>query len=642
MAELRFIKPEDVVAFPLVSDVQISPDGRLVAFVQGDSFTVDTKAPRSRIWGVDSVEGELRPLTGGPRTDNTPRWSPDGMTLAFLSDRVKEGEMQVYLLLRSGGEGRLLTDVPGKVHDLQWSPDGTLLAFLMDDPETEDEKHRREARDDAMEVERSPRFSRLWTVDVRSRESREVTRGQIQVWEYAWAPSGLEFALITSDYPFEWSWYRPRLARVAAEGGTPETFWTPDRQIARPLWSPGGTHLAVLSAVWSDRGAIAGDLLLVPAAGGPARNLTEKYAGSVTYMEWVDAETLLVTAIEDGETGVVTFGVDGRRRPLWSAPVAFAERFWQRFSATADRRSFAVIREDATHPRDVWTAAHQEGTLEWRRLTRLHVEGEEYHLGDTRVLRWKAPDGLAIQGLLITPPGAWPGQPRPLIVLIHGGPTGIWGHRFYAAGSALPQLLAARGFSVLLPNPRGSIGWGREFAEANLGEMGGGDFLDIMAGVDHCIRERIADPERLGIGGWSYGGFMAAWAITQTDRFGAAFVGAGISQWRSFHGTSTLCTWDELYNRSRAYARGSAFDQYSPLTHVARVRTPTLILHGEADPIVPVGQGYELYRALRDHGIEVEMVVYPREGHSPQERAHLLDLPSRVTGWFERHLTSRG
>ncbi len=638
MPASRLLTPDDVVAFAALTDVQMAPDGQLIAFVLGDSFKTDTKAPRSRIWCVDTAGGTPRPLTGGPRTDRSPRWSPDGAQLAFLSDRIEDGMMQVYRLSRAGGEARPVADLRGKIHDLAWSPDGTRLAFLMEALETEDEKRRRLEKDDTIEVEQHPKWHHVWTVDVETGETRQVTRGAIQIWEYAWAPSAREFALLVSDAPFEWSWYQARLARVAATGSDVETVWAPDRQLARPLWAPDGRRLAVLSATWSDRGVIAGDLLLVSADGRRVRNLTEGYPGGVTWMEWVDAETLLVTTIEEGETAVATLRIGGGPVRLWRAPVAFTERAWQQFSPAADRRSIAAIREDATHPRDVWVAALGEDTLEWRRLTDLHPEAGTFDLGETRVLRWSAPDGLQIQGLLLTPHGDAGAHPLPLVVLVHGGPTALWGHRFYAAAPGLPQLLAARGFAILLPNPRGSVGWGRVFAEANLGEMGGGDFQDIMAGVDHCVRAGIADPERLGIGGWSYGGFMAAWAITQTDRFRAATIGAGIASWRSFHGTSAIFTWDALYNRDRPYAAGGAYDRFSPLTHIARVRTPALILHGEADPVVPVGQAYELYRALREHGVETALAVYPREGHAPQEKAHQVDVLRRTSAWFERHL----
>jgi dipeptidyl aminopeptidase/acylaminoacyl peptidase len=223
-------------------------------------------------------------------------------------------------------------------------------------------------------------------------------------------------------------------------------------------------------------------------------------------------------------------------------------------------------------------------------------------------------------------------------VIPHGGPTSL-----YANGFSSPrdwgQHLAARGIAVLLPNFRGSTGWGIEFAEANVGDMGGKDFQDVMTGVDAMIARGLADPRRLGIGGWSYGGFMTAWAITQTDRFKAAVVGAGIANWLSFHGNSHLNTWDAIHYGASPYERDGVFQKFSAMNYVSRVRTPTLILHGELDRDVPPEQGYQLYRALKDHQVETQFVLYPREEHNISETKHVHDLLRRVLDWFENHLT---
>jgi len=259
-----------------------------------------------------------------------------------------------------------------------------------------------------------------------------------------------------------------------------------------------------------------------------------------------------------------------------------------------------------------------------------------------KALHWHAHDGTPIQALLALPPGYREGSRLPLVVLVHGGPAGLFAFEFSPGSWSRP--LAAAGMAVLMPNPRGSIGWGAAFTEANLGDMGGADYLDILAGIDHVVNLGIADPERLGIAGWSYGGFMSAWAITQSDRFKVAIVGAGIADWRSFHGTTNIPTWDAIFyglpgHPADPYDLEGPYTRFSPLTHVDNARTPTLILHGEQDECVPVGQGYQLFRALRDQGTPAEMTVYPRAGHALKERAHLRDRYARMADWFNRYLS---
>nr|HRC78066.1 S9 family peptidase [Kouleothrix sp.] len=262
----------------------------------------------------------------------------------------------------------------------------------------------------------------------------------------------------------------------------------------------------------------------------------------------------------------------------------------------------------------------------------------QHALGATRRLRWRARDGNSIEGQLILPVGYREGQRAPLIVWVHGGPAWLWMHGFYGAGRLAPQLFAGAGYAVLLPNPRGSIGWGVAFTEATIGDYGGHDYQDIIDGVDHLVALGIADADRLGIGGWSYGGFMSAWAVTQTDRFKAAIMGAGICNWRSFHGVAAIGAWDRIGLRADPFASGGRYDERSPIHYVHNVRTPTLILHGDSDTIVPPSQGFEFFRALKDRGVPTELVIYPREPHGLRERAHNLDRLRRYMAWFKRYV----
>ncbi len=633
------ISIDDSLQFKSVNDARISPDGRWVAYTVLDVFKDETHDPKKQIWRVGTDGSPARVFTAGPRTDTAPRWSPDGAHLAFLSDRVEDGKPQIYLVPCDGGEAVSLTDVPGEILDLAWRRDGRGLFFLMQDAETEAEKKRTAEKDDAMEFERHPRFARVWSLDLATRQIRQVTQGDVQVWEFEESPDGRDLILLISDSPSEYDWYRPRLACLPVEGGVPQTIFTPpgNKQMALPRWSPDGNRLAFIACLWSDRGVVSGDLWTMDAEGGRARNLTSGAPFDISWYEWTDdGRAFVVMGYERGDAMIGTVdAADGTYRRWWSGEVGFMDRYWQHFARAGD--TLAMVREDVSHPVDVWTARVQNGSVAWKQLTDMNPQADEITIGAVEKTAWKSRDGLEIQGFLVKPINYEPGRRYPLVTWVHGGPAGNHGPRYYAMGTRF-QLLAAKGFLVLLPNPRGSLGWGVNFTESNVGDMGGMDWQDILAGVDYCIAQGWADEKRLGLAGWSYGGFMTAWGITQTDRFQAAMIGAGITNWLSFHGTSNLAVWDHIANAANPFERGGTYDRFSPMQYIANVKTPTLLLHGANDPYVPVGQAYEYFRALKDLGVPAELVVYPREGHGIREKNHQRDLMRRTVEWFERYL----
>lgn len=639
----RPLTPEDAISFRLVEDAQIAPDGSCVAFVCGDSFKSDSKWPKSTIWVVDAAGGDPRQLTAGPRTDSLPRWSPDGQRLAFLSDRLKDGQRQVFLMSRDGGEALPLTDIQGAIptprglNALQWSPDGRRLAILREDPETDEERRRRAAFDDAVEFEKNPKFVRVWTVDVATKELQCVSPENLQIWEFAWSPDSREMAAVVSDVPYEWAWYSNRLVKFPCSGKA-TTIWQSKRQVAIPVWSQDRNQIAFISSNWSDRNCVAGDVWVVGAGGGEARDITAGLAASLGWMEWSpDGRELLAIGHDRGGVGLHRLSVNGKgHERIWWRQAAVAEAHWPRFSRSPNG-SLAVVLEDADHPRDVWLASSSVQPASWKQLTHLHPQAADIEIGQTSVHHWKGADGWEMQGLLITPVGYQPGRKCPLVMWVHGGPTGVSASRYYAT-FGWNQLLANAGYAVFLPNYRGSVGWGLEFAESNIGDMGGRDFEDMLLGIDSLIAAGIADPDRLAIAGWSYGGFTSAWAVSQTKRFRAAIMGAGISHWLSFHGKSALADWDAIHYGASPYAANGQFQKFSPLTYYENLQTPTLILHGAEDQDVPVEQAYLFHRALKDNGVPTELVVYPREDHAVKERLHLVDMSKRVLAWMQRYL----
>jgi dipeptidyl aminopeptidase/acylaminoacyl peptidase len=642
---MRPLTLPDILDTKIITSAQVSPDGRQVAFLHSDPYKDGTSYVKSQIWMVNADGSDCRPFTTG-RSDHSPRWSPDGEWLAFLSNRANEdGRDELFLLSRHGGEARRLFESKtsvggdGRADLFAWSPDGKQIAFLMEDPESEEEKKLKKDKIDPILFERDHKFMRLWIADVESGDLRCVTTDPVQVWEFGWSGDGTQFALIVSDEPYEWSWYHCRLAAVAAGGGPVHLIHNPaPRQVALPRWAPDGKHIAFLQSLWSDRGSVGGDLHLIAPDGSGLRDLSADYAGSITWLAWMpDSQSLIALANQrDGVTVEEWEAGPGTHRKLWSDTVAIADQFWNKFSHDRTLRTLAFARESATAPRQIWIANRAHDSLTWMQLTHFHQEKAEIAPLQSRTLSWAGADGWEMLGYLLLPMDYKAGQQVPLFTWVHGGPTSFFPNRYWAA--VMHAYFTTKGLAVFLPNPRGSTGRGLAFAEANVGDMGGQDFHDIMAGIEHLIQQGLADPERLAIGGWSYGGFITAWAVTQTNRFKTAIMGAGICNWLSFHGTSKLAEWDRLHYRANPYDWHSTFEQFSPLTFIANVKTPTLIVHGEKDRDVPVSQGYEFFRALKQHGVPAELRVYPREGHGFSEKGHLYDWVEYAATWLERWL----
>ncbi|MBU81223.1 MAG: hypothetical protein CL724_07080 [Chloroflexi bacterium] len=639
--------PEISVELPSLYDAQVSPDGTVAAFVVADNFrrsgTAAPRMPKANIFSVAVSGGPTVQLTNSERSDTMPRWSPDGESLAFLSDREEDGQRQVYLLPRRGGEARKLTDVQGDIPSprslspMAWTADGRFISFLKVDGENEEVRERRAGGADEIVFEEVHSYMRLWTVDVASGATRCISPDGLQIWEASVSPDGTRVAAVVSDLPYESDWYLNRLVGfdIGSRGTT--VLYDERRPAAKPAWSPDGASVTFLTSIYSDRGNDSGDLMLVPAAGGDARNLTADHGVSDHYGVFhQDGDAILTATNVHGGSGISSIDIQtGKRRYLWNEKRGFSN--FSRSLESADEAVFVAVINDPDNLPEVFAGAEVDGEIQWRRLTDVHADWSDLEIGETREVFWDGNDGVRIQGLLQLPPGYSSGR-IPVAMMVHGGPTGAV--RFdFQDHHRWAKLISDSGIAVFMPNYRGSTGWGVPFAETNIGDMGGEDYQDMLAGLDHLVETGIADPARLGICGWSYGGFTAAWAVTQTDRFKAAVMGAGIADWRSFHGRSYLHSWDAIhYNDSDPYDVESAHASFSPINFIKNAKTPTLILHGEQDWDVPVEQGYQFHRALRDLGVDTRLVVYPREPHGVEEYEHQLDIARRVRQWFEERL----
>ncbi len=612
------LTPEQAIARRQLSDVRISPDAERVCFVVSEP---PKGATRSRhVWMLDVRSREVRRFTNSAKSEYSPRWSRDGKRLAFLSDR--EDTPQIYLMPADGGEALRLTEGKNAVRSFDWSPDGKQIAFVAPDPKSDIEEKKEKDKDDARVVDRDDKHARLWLIDVESKKLRQLTSGSWQISEAQWTPQGDSLIVSTTDHP-ESDQNTNRICAIAIADGVMKEITRPRGPFGGIRVSPDGKSLTY-SAARVD-GPSPHDVYLQPIGGGAARNLT---GGSldrpVLSVIWRPDGSLIAVAQTGSRSQFCVIKQDGNVEQIAAAEVHPTPSFDQRGAL------LAFVGETATDAPELWLS---NGDNAIKKVTRLNESCSNVPLIKPEAVRYRSFDGTEIEALLLKPNGYVEGTKVATVVLVHGGPTGVWTDSFEPWG----QLLAARGYAVFYPNIRGSIGYGHRFLEMNRGDWGGGDFKDVMAGADFLINRGIADPNRLGIGGWSYGGYMSAWAITQTQRFKAAVSGAGMSDLATEFGTEDGPAYDEWFY-GLPYERPEGFTKGSPMTYIKNAHTPTLILHGESDRTDPIGQSQMLYRALKRYGVESEFVVYPREPHGLQEEKHLIDRLNRIVRWFDAHL----
>jgi dipeptidyl aminopeptidase/acylaminoacyl peptidase len=620
------LTPEQAISRRQLSDVRISPNGQRICVVVSDPLTGTNRT--RHIWLLDAVSHQLTKFTNSAKSEYSPRWSPDGKRLAFISDR--EDSPQIYLISISGGEAVRLTQGKNAIRSFEWSPDGKQIAFIAPEPKTEADEKKEKDKDDARVVDRDDKHPRLWLIDVESKKVRQLTTGRWQISEVQWAPQGDKLVVSATDKP-ESDENTNAILVVSSTDGALKELLRPRGPFGGIRVSPDGKSL-IYSAARVD-GPTPHDVYIVPIEGGVPRNLTgQSLDRPVFNVVWKTDGTLMATCLIGGnsqfciikQTGEVT-----KIQPTKAAPhpTSFDFRGGRLAFVAEDTINAPEIYTDpvvnSEGERDVYPQKYSHFNDDWARVPVIKPE----------IVRYKSFDGMEIEALLLKPRNYVEGTKVPTVVLVHGGPTGAWTDSFDSWG----QILAARGYAVFYPNIRGSIGFGHRFLEMNRGDWGGGDFKDVMAGVDFLISRGIADPYKLGIGGWSYGGYMAAWAITQTNRFKAAVSGAGMSDLATEFGTEDGPAYDEWFY-GLPYEKPEGFAKSSPMTFIKNARTPTLILHGENDRTDPIGQSQMLYRALKRYGVESEFVVYPREPHGLQEEKHLIDRLNRIVRWFDAHL----
>lgn len=614
-ASAAVLTPEQAVKTRNIVALTFAPDGsHLACVVTGPP---KGSAPQSHIWMLDVAKNQLRQFTFSSKTESSPLWSPDGHTLAFLSDRGER--MQIYLIHPDGGEASELTSGKNAVTEFRWSPDGEQIAFLAPEPKSEAEEKKEKDKDDAKVADREQDLPRLWIVDIGSKKVRQVTRGAWRIQQFEWITPDRIIA-VASNQPKSEVWNNA-IFTVSLADGKFTLFNQPNQPFGGLTVSPDRRTISFQAP--HNAGPEPHDVFFQSVSGGPARDVTASLDRTAFGVKWQNASTALVSVDDGFRTRLYRLPVNGSPERV-DLPSAIGD-----FAIAADGTTAFVghafnrlpelfVQREGKSPEQ---ASHlQEG---WDGIT----------LSDADLFSFKSFDGTKVQAALMKPTTPSNGKKLPLVLYVHGGPAGSFSENYYSWA----QVLAAHGYEVLMVNPRGSTGYGEAFLKANRADWGGGDFKDLMAAVDAVIARGDTDSNRLGIAGWSYGGYMAEWAITQTNRFKAAVSGAGMFDLAAEFGTEVGPAGDEWYFGT-PWEHPERFAHSSPYMYIRNAKTPTLILQGEEDRIDPVGQSTALYRALKRYGVETELVIYPREPHGPREEKHQIDIHTRMLDWLNHYL----
>jgi dipeptidyl aminopeptidase/acylaminoacyl peptidase len=631
------LTPEMVVGLKRVTQVEIDPSGQKIAYVVSVPRGKDEEAGKaySEIWVTGINGGEARLYTAKPASAIAVSWTPDGKKLTFLSKRKEHHpEIQVYILALDGGEARMATNHDTSVTAYQWSPDGQWLAYTAHDPKTAAEKAAKEAKRDWIVYDENYNHLRLWLHNVKTGEKRPLFNEGFSVWEFAWSPDSKTIVFQATETPLiDDSYMFRKMYTVSLEGGSPQLFCKTEGKLAQAAYSPDGSRVAFLGAV-SLNDPVAQSLFIAAKDGGTPKNLTENFEGSVRALSWLDNATVLLLSTEGSKNTLRKMDVNSGKM----AAILASDPIVESVSVHAASGRFAALVNAPGHPNEVYSGNLKDGKL--KRLTNHNPELETVQLGRQEIIEWKAADGWRLEGVLTYPVGYQQGQKYPLALQIHGGPEGVSLNGWTTTATYPVQVLAANGYLVLQPNYRGSSGRGVAFSKADHDDLGGKEFEDVLAGVDALIERGLADSERVGTGGWSYGGYFSAWAATRhSSRFKASMVAAGLTNWISFAGTTdiphemSLVHWNSYW-----YDQRELHWERSPLYHLNNARTPTLIVHGLKDDRVHPEQSLELYTSLRLKNVPTKLVMYPREPHGLLENEHELHFIQTLLAWFNQYL----
>jgi dipeptidyl aminopeptidase/acylaminoacyl peptidase len=623
---------DDLINLKVVSSPAVSPNGRQVAFTVRET-NWDENAYETEIWIGDTSSGSSRQLTYGRKSSLQPAWSPDGSWLAFVSDR--DGKRQLYRIALVGGEAEKLTSTEEGVNNFAWSPSGTQVAYTMTDPISDAIKEREKRWGEIRIEDQDQRYAHLHVLDLSTRATRALTKGSFVVGSFDWSPDGKYLAFdhrLTSD-PADGGTADISIVNVST--GTRDVVVVQDGPDANPRWSPDGQLIAFVSAMGKPFHFFQNNVIATVAPGATSvRSLTDSFDENPNLLAWTGAGIAFAAS---QRTWSYLFTLDPATREI-DRHTPHDEWIGGGFSITRDGNTVAFVGSGPASFPEIYIAP--VATMAATKLSDNGAQVASWPKHGREVVRWKSQDGAEIEGVLHKPADFQAGRRYPLLVVIHGGPTGVSRPVPYGSSGYYPiDAFLAKGALVLEPNYRGSAGYGEKFRSLNVRNLGIGDAWDVLSGIDALVGQGLVDRDRVGSMGWSQGGYISAFLTTRhSNRFKAISVGAGISDWMTYYVNTDIHPFTRQYLKATPWDDPKIYADTSPMTYIKQAKAPTLIQHGEDDARVPIPNAFQLYQGLRDQNVPVQFSVFKGFGHGlTKPKANRAAMQQNLD-WFTKYL----
>jgi dipeptidyl aminopeptidase/acylaminoacyl peptidase len=630
--------PEMQLKTKTVGSPNVSPDGKHIVYTVNETIMSADKSETLTQIHLATTDGkDSFQITFGDKSSTNPKWSPDGSRIAFTSPR-KDNKSNIYVIRANGGEAEMITDVKASIPDFEWSPDGNSFAFLMPDPKTDDEEKNDKGKNDFRWVDENIKQTQIYWVSLArdangKREPKKLTTENYNVSTFNISPDGKQIVFSHVKSPVANDWTTSDVSILDVASGKISAIAKTAAAETSPVFSPDGKSIALIISDIPVRWAQNNDVYIYSIADSSLKKLAASFDGQPVIVGWsADGKSIYFTEAKKTETGFYSLDVATNKISEVGKTVGV-------FSVTINSTGtmFGMTWQNAVLPPEVYVSG--VNNLSPVTISKVNTELAKMTMPKTEVIKWKSTDGREIEGLLTYPIGYQAGQKVPLILNVHGGPAGVFNQSFIGGRGVYPLAsFAAKGYAILRPNPRGSSGYGVEFRRANIKDWGGMDYQDLMSGVDTVVKMGVADENRLGVMGWSYGGYMTSTIVTKTKRFKVASAGAPVTNLMSFNGTADIPSFIPDYFGGNSWDNIEIYKQHSAMFNVKGVTTPTMIQQGDADVRVPISQGFEFYNALKSQGVPTRMIVLPRQPHGPTEPKMQLAAMQSNLDWFDKYL----